>query len=120
MRNEITGEWRPSIWQLLLVGLLVVITGLLGLILVWLIISALLRYLALFNVSIWSWRWWHMVGGIVTLLIWLVMVYLSAFCYRREIESGRLWVTFGRFILGQLCVAALVVGGLELVARIRG
>lgn len=120
MSQRFDGKFQPSIWQFLLVGVLVIITGALGLVLCSLLVNALLRYLAIFDVTVWAWRWWHMVGAIFVMLAWLIMVYVSAMRYRRDLESGRLWVTFGKFMLGQVCLGFLVLGGLELAVWLRG
>lgn len=116
MNYDPLGNFQPTTGQRLWAGALTIVTAAIGLVEWILFRSIVLRFLALSQASIWSWRWWDLASAILYALLWLLLVYSSGHYYHKSLEAGRLWCVFGAFTAGQVLVPGLLLGSLQIVA----
>lgn len=116
MGYDALGRFQISIWQRALAGALTVITSAFGLAELLLLRTSVSRFLILSDISPWVFRWWDSVAIIVLVMLWLALVYLSAYLYQKALEKRRLWRVFGVVSLAQVLVPVILITGLYLLA----
>jgi len=94
MKGNFESGKKISLFQYFIVGLMVIITGLLGL-LDWLMLrEMILSLLLVSSIDPWSWSAIDKFTFILFGVIWLIIIYLSAHYYRKGIVNKRLWSYF--------------------------
>jgi hypothetical protein len=119
MTDVYSRKRQPTWRERLVAGLLTVVTAVLGLLDYVVLTSFVLHPLMWAFAAPFSWQLWDTVSVIVLILIWLVLVYMSAYFYQKAVTRNTLWRLFGTITLFQIVLPSVAAGIVRLLLLVQ-